>query len=60
MLTNYDYDKYFSIASWEKSGGSYGEKVKVKYHNNKKGINIFNCRLELTYVLIKIILINDI
>ena len=27
-ITNYDYDKYFSIAAWRKSGGSCDAKVK--------------------------------
>ena len=29
-ITNYDYDKYFCIAAWIKSGGSCAEKLKEK------------------------------
>ena len=28
IIKNYDNDKYFSIAAWGKSGGTYDEKVK--------------------------------
>ena len=35
-ITNYGYDKYFSISAHGKSGGSRDEKVKVKYQKKKK------------------------
>ena len=35
-ITNNDYDKYFSISEWRKSGGSCDAKVKVKYQKGKK------------------------
>ena len=37
-ITNYYYEKYFSVAAWEKPGGSCGIKSKVKHH--KKGRNV--------------------
>ena len=46
---NYDYEKYFSIAAWRKSGGSCDAKVKVKYQkkirerNSKFSIVIEMC-----------------
>ena len=36
-ITNYDYDKYFSIAEWEKSGGT----CDAKKHNNTKENDIY-------------------
>ena len=33
-ITNYDYDKYFSIAAWIKSGATCDAKLREKYQNN--------------------------
>ena len=38
-ITNYDYDRYFSISAWGKLGGSCEAKVKEN-HQNKKGRNV--------------------
>ena len=35
-FTNYDYDKYFSMAAWGKLGGSCDEQVKLRYQKNEK------------------------
>ena len=37
---NYDYDKYFSITAWGKSGGSHYKQVKEKYTKATKGNRI--------------------
>ena len=36
MITDYDYDIYFSIASWGNYGGSCYAKVKYKFHAKQK------------------------
>ena len=36
-MSKYDYDKYFSIAVWVKSGVSRGAKVKEKYYKITQG-----------------------
>ena len=36
-ITEYNYHKHSSIAAWGKSGGSFDEKVKVKYQKKMKG-----------------------
>ena len=35
-ITNYEYDKYFSMATYLKLGGTFDSKVRVKYHKNKE------------------------
>ena len=35
-IKNYDYNKYFSIAAWGKSGRSCGAKLKERYGNTTK------------------------
>ena len=57
MVTKYYYDKYFNIAVWVKLGGSCDAKVRGKCQ--KKSKVSMNCKLWLTYVFIKIILMND-
>ena len=39
-IENYDYDKYFSISAWRKSVGSCDAKLKGKYHQKRKEINV--------------------
>ena len=38
-MTNYDYDKYFSISAWGKPGVSCDAKVKEKYQREEKVVN---------------------
>ena len=40
IITNYDYDEYFSVSTWGESGGSCYAKVKYKYHTKQKEINV--------------------
>ena len=35
-ITNYEFDKYFIIDAWVKSGGSCDVKVKERYKKKKK------------------------
>ena len=39
-MTNYDDDKYFSIAEWGNPVGSCDAKVKGKYHKKRKEGNV--------------------
>ena len=41
-IINYEYDKYFSISAWGKSGVSCDSKVKEKYKKTTKKTEIYS------------------